>query len=136
MWPEGASPAHPSGLDPDKLYAPSGATGEARFDAQFFCVNVDPNERYTLSVPGSTAARIACAETGVENLLIAGDWTWNPVLNAGCVEATVSSGMEASRVLTGQPEIAGADRRRPSASPAAHDERDEHDPELGPPPSE
>ncbi len=133
VWPEGASPAHPSGLDPDNLYAPSGATGEARFDAQFFCVNVDPNERYTLSVPGSTAARIACAETGVENLLIAGDWTWNPVLNAGCVEATVSSGMEASRVLTGQPEIAGADRRRPSASPAEHDE---HDPELGPPPSE
>ncbi|MCZ7683438.1 MAG: hypothetical protein M5U28_33490 [Sandaracinaceae bacterium] len=75
-------------------------------------VNIDPNERYVLSVPGSTASRVGCADTGVENLLVAGDWTWTPVLNAGCVEATVSSGMEASRVLTGQPEIAGGEPRR------------------------
>src|SRR5690606_14174523 len=112
-----------------------------------FRVNIDPSERYTLSVPGSTEARVACADTGVENLLIAGDWTWNPVLNAGCVEATVASGMEASRVFTDQPEIAGADRRRPSASvppaPAVLDEVAPPpapvaaaDPELEPSPSE
>lgn len=112
VWPEGTSPAHPTGLDPSKLYDPSGGQGDARFDAQFFRVNIDPNERYVLTVPGSTASRVACANTGVENLLVAGDWTWNPVLNAGCVEATVSSGMEASRVLTGQPEIAGGEPRR------------------------
>ena len=114
VWPKGASPTHPNGLDPSKLFDPSGAQGPARWNAQYYRVNVDPNERYVLSVPGSTESRVQCSNTGVENLLIAGDWTWNPVLNAGCVEATVASGMEASRVLTGQPEIAGDWRPRPS----------------------
>jgi hypothetical protein len=44
---------------------------------------------------------------GVANLYLAGDWTKNG-LDAGCVEAAVTSGMLCSRAITGQPtEIAG-----------------------------
>lgn len=61
----------------------------------FYRANIDPSERYVLSVPGSTAARIHPADTGFENLTIAGDWTVN-LLNAGCVEAAVTSGQLAA----------------------------------------
>ena len=61
----------------------------------FYRANIDPSERYVLSVPGSTAARIHPADTGFGNLTIAGDWTVNE-LNAGCVEAAVTSGILAA----------------------------------------
>ena len=109
VWPNGSTPALPTGLDPMLLVALQGGSAESRWAQQWWRVNIDPNERYVLSAPKSTASRIACDDTGVANLLIAGDWTWNPVLNAGCVEASVASGMECARVLTGQPiEIAGS----------------------------
>lgn len=53
---------------------------------------------------GSTSLRIAGARSGFSNLTLAGDWTYNRVLNAGCVEATVASGMEAAQSLCGVPE--------------------------------
>lgn len=115
VWPKGASAALPNGLDPKLLIAPGATTDDARWAFQWWRVNIDPNERYVLSVPRSTQSRLWCGDTKVDNLLIAGDWTWNPVLNAGCVEASVASGMECSRVLTGQPEIAGADAKRGSS---------------------
>lgn len=109
VWPNGTTPELPTGLDPMLLVAPAGGNAEERWRQQWWRVNIDPNERYVLSAPGSTVSRIACEDTGVSNLFIAGDWTWNPVLNAGCVEASVASGMECARVLTGQPiPIAGA----------------------------
>lgn len=104
LWPKGASPERPKGLDPELLVDPSGGTGDERFAAQWFRPNIDPNERYVLSVKGSTASRIDPASTGFDNLYVAGDWTWNGVLNAGCVEATVASGMHASRAIAGSPE--------------------------------
>ena len=61
-------------------------------------VNVDPTERYVLSVPGSRSARLRPDESGFSNLFLAGDWT-ECTLDAGCVEAAVISGMMAARAI-------------------------------------
>ena len=102
LWPNGTSPQHPTGLDPALLVDPEGRTGDARWDAQFYRVNIDPTERYVLSVKGSTGTRLQAGKTGFTNLTITGDWIDNSVLNAGCVEATVTAGMEAAQAISGQ----------------------------------
>jgi predicted NAD/FAD-dependent oxidoreductase len=89
------------------LVDPAGAQGVARFDRQYWRANVDPSERYVLSVAGSSAARVTSAGSGLANLYLAGDWL-RTGLDSGCVEAAVMGGMQASRALTGYPEsIAG-----------------------------
>lgn len=72
--------------------------GEDRLAAQFFKVNHRPADRYTRSPPGSASARIAPGRTGLDNLEVAGDWTGG-TLDAGCVEAAVTSGIMASEAL-------------------------------------
>ena len=42
--------------------------------------------------------------SGFSNLFLTGDWTYN-YFNAGCVEATVASGMLCSNAMTGFPKI-------------------------------
>jgi uncharacterized protein with NAD-binding domain and iron-sulfur cluster len=84
--------------------------GRARFDAQYWRVNIDPTERYVLSVTGSSATRMAAGGSGIDNLFLAGDWT-ETGLNAGCMEATVSSGMNASRAICGFPADVPGERR-------------------------
>jgi uncharacterized protein with NAD-binding domain and iron-sulfur cluster len=64
-------------------------------------VNVDPCERYTLSIRGSSAYRLRADETGYDNLFFAGDWTDNG-LNIGCIEACVISGMRAAAAISGK----------------------------------
>lgn len=88
-----------------------GATGEARFASQFWTANVNPSERYTLSLPGSSAYRISPLDETYDNLTIAGDWT-GCGFNAGCVEAAVMSGRLAAHALSQSPpleEIVGFD---------------------------
>lgn len=110
LWPNGTTRMSPEGLNPNLVIDPERKVDAARLDSQFYRVNIDPNERYVLSVKGSTQHRIAPGESGFSNLYLAGDWTWNPVLNAGCVEASVASGMEAARAICGVPErIVGDD---------------------------
>ncbi len=77
-------------------------TGSARFDAQFFRVNIDPTERYVLSIPGTTSKRLHAGGSGFENLYLAGDWT-RTGLDSGAVESAVMSGMQASRAIRGHP---------------------------------
>ncbi len=103
LWPKATTPGTPA-LDPALLVDPDGRTGDARYDAQFYRANIDPTERYVLTVAGSTALRIRPDDSGFEGLYLAGDWTHNGVLNAGCVEATVVSGMECARAICGYPE--------------------------------
>jgi uncharacterized protein with NAD-binding domain and iron-sulfur cluster len=55
-----------------------------------------------LSLAGSTQYRLRSDQSGFTNLYLAGDWTRNG-LNAGCVEAAVMSGMQASRAICGSP---------------------------------
>ena len=64
--------------------------------------NVDPSERYVMSVAGSASARLKANASGVSNLYLAGDWIDNG-FNAGCVEASFMSGMQAGNALLGKP---------------------------------
>ncbi|MEM1039887.1 MAG: NAD(P)-binding protein [Pseudomonadota bacterium] len=80
------------------------AKGVACFDQQFWRANIDPNERYTQSPPGSTACRIKAWETGYSNLVFAGDWAYTG-LNVGSVEGTVMSGRLASHAVTAYPPL-------------------------------
>ncbi len=84
----------------DLLVGGGERTGEDRFDSQFWRANVDPSERYVLSLPGSDKYRLRTDASGYENLVLAGDWI-DCGLNAGCLEAAVMSGLQAANVLTG-----------------------------------
>jgi uncharacterized protein with NAD-binding domain and iron-sulfur cluster len=102
LWPAAAS-----GLPWQWLVDPAGAAGPARFDRQYWRANVDPSERYVLSVSGSSRYRPASDGSDYANLYLAGDWL-RTGLDSGCVEAAVMGGMQASRALSGYPEsIAG-----------------------------
>jgi uncharacterized protein with NAD-binding domain and iron-sulfur cluster len=104
LWPSGTVPPGDGPLDWSALVDPAGGAGEARFAAQFWRANIDPTERYVLSVKGSTAYRLGSDESGFANLYLAGDWTRNG-LNAGCVEAAVISGLQAARAICGYPRV-------------------------------
>lgn len=93
---------HPLGLDPGALHDPSGASGTKRYDAQYWRVNVDPTERYTLTPNGSTRFRLGSDESGFGNLKLAGDWARNGVLNMACVEGSIVSGMECAEAMSGE----------------------------------
>jgi uncharacterized protein with NAD-binding domain and iron-sulfur cluster len=80
--------------------------------SRYVRVNIDPTERYVLSVKGSTKFRLRADQSGFENVVLCGDWTQNG-FNAGCVEAAVMGGLWASNALCGVPaanDIVGSDR--------------------------
>jgi uncharacterized protein with NAD-binding domain and iron-sulfur cluster len=99
LWPAVAGPDR---FDWERLIDPLQRHGEQRFDAQYWRANVDPSERYVLSVVGSTAYRLATDASGFANLYLSGDWI-STGLNAGCVEASVMAGMQTSRAISGWP---------------------------------
>ena len=103
IFPRGGSPANPAGLDWSKLHAGGDVREEQRFDQQCRRANIDPSERYVLSVAGSTEHRLHPGDSGFENLVLAGDWVRTP-LSAGCVEAAVMGGLAAGRAICGWPE--------------------------------
>ncbi len=79
-------------------------TGEKdAFDSQFFCANIDPTERYVLSLPGTAQYRLTSGNSMFENLFLAGDWTFTDI-NIGCIEAAVISGKMASQAICGEPD--------------------------------
>jgi uncharacterized protein with NAD-binding domain and iron-sulfur cluster len=84
------------------LVDPLGAEGPARMDRQYWRANVDPSERYVLSVAGSSVQRLSSIGTGLPNLFLAGDWL-RTGLDSGCVEAAVMGGMQAARAIGGYP---------------------------------
>lgn len=110
LWPAGASRGDPHGVAFAHLVGPAGATDEERFDYQFFRANVDPDQRYVLTLPGTNRHRLRSDRSGFANLYLAGDWTRTP-FNAGCVEAAVISGLMASRAICGRPSRILADTR-------------------------
>lgn len=101
LWPL-AVRRYPTDFRWELLLAEPKAEGDARLDAQHFVANVDPSERYTQSLPGTTKHRIPPGDTGFKHLYIAGDWT-DCGLNVGCVEAAVMSGRLASSAITRYP---------------------------------
>lgn len=78
----------------------NGQRGGAALDTQHLSVNVDPSDRYVLSVPGSDKYRLRPDEGGYDNLVLAGDWT-DTGLNSGCIEAAVLSGLQAANAVLG-----------------------------------
>jgi uncharacterized protein with NAD-binding domain and iron-sulfur cluster len=101
LWPHVAD-AH--SFDWSVLIDQRNRTGPARFDSQYWRANVDPSELYVLSVVNSTKHRITSDGSGPSNLYLAGDWL-KTGLNAGCVEAAVMGGMQASRAICGYPAV-------------------------------
>jgi uncharacterized protein with NAD-binding domain and iron-sulfur cluster len=78
--------------------------GPARFESQFFIANVNPSDRYTLSLPGTAPYRISPLDGTYDNLTVAGDWT-DCGFNAGCVEAAVMSGRLAAHAIARSPAL-------------------------------
>jgi uncharacterized protein with NAD-binding domain and iron-sulfur cluster len=97
LWPE-AVDRQSRKFDWDVLVSADGTKGRQRLADQYLRANVEPSERYVLSVPGSSACRIKPDDTGFRNLYAVGDWT-SCVLNAGCVEAAVVSGIRAANEI-------------------------------------
>ena len=102
LWPDAAY-RYPNEFKWDLLVDPKNRSGPERLNGQYIVANVDPSERYTQSLPGTTKYRIRPDDTGFEHLFIAGDWT-DCGLNFGCVEAAVISGRLASSGITGFPD--------------------------------
>ena len=97
LWP-GAVHRYPTAFRWELLVADRHRNGQERFDCQFWRANVDPSERYVLSLPGTAQYRLAPDESGFDNLVLAGDWT-RCGLNSGCVEAAVMSGLLAATAV-------------------------------------
>ncbi|MEL6574738.1 MAG: NAD(P)-binding protein [Pseudomonadota bacterium] len=100
IWPKGSTDG---ALDLDTLVQGTFKGGEGRLKGQYWRANVSPTERYVMSLKGSTSARLGAAGSGFGNLFFAGDWTDNG-FNAGCVEASVMSGLYCSQAISGAPE--------------------------------
>jgi len=82
------------------LVGVNGERGTAALASQHLSVNVDPSDRYVLSIPGTDEYRLRPDESGYDNLVLAGDWT-DSGLNSGCIEAAVLSGLEAANAIIG-----------------------------------
>lgn len=77
---------------------------ESRFSGQFWTANVNPSDRYSLSLPGTLSARVSPLDDTFDNLTVAGDWT-DCGFNEGCVEAAVMSGRLAAHALSTLPRL-------------------------------
>jgi len=99
LWPR-AGKAGVRGFDWSFLAAGAATRGVARLGAQYWRANTSGSERYVLTPAASVLHRLAADESGVDNMVLAGDWTRNGI-DGGCVEAAVTSGMQAARALIG-----------------------------------
>jgi uncharacterized protein with NAD-binding domain and iron-sulfur cluster len=91
----------------DLLAGPDGESalvGTARFRTQYWTANVNPSDRYTLALPGSSRYRISPLDPTYDNLTVCGDWT-DCGFNGGCVEAAVMSGQLAAHALSRRPAL-------------------------------
>ncbi len=102
LWPAASPPNNPTGLDWNVLNDPKGRAGAARFDAQYWRANVNPAERYVLTLPGDSRFRLSTEGSGFQNLYLTGDWVYTGL--GGCVEGAVIAGMMASRAVAGYPQ--------------------------------
>ena len=98
LWPSAGMAG--GGFDWQILAGSRGSAAEERFESQYWRANVAPSERYVLTPAGSVNQRLPSNDSGFDNLVLAGDWTKNGI-DGGCVEAAVTSGMQAAGKLTG-----------------------------------
>ena len=100
LWPNTVPSQGQDRFDWNVLYDPAHRSGVHRLEFQYLRANIDPSERYVLSVAGSTRYRLSPGNTGCRNLFVAGDWTQTPY-NASCIEAATISGIDAANAITG-----------------------------------
>jgi len=91
-------------VDPGESVGSRPSRDESRFASQFWTANVNPSDRYVLSVPGSIEYRISPLDYSYDNLTIAGDWT-DCGLNLGCVESAFISGRLAAHAIAALPKL-------------------------------
>jgi uncharacterized protein with NAD-binding domain and iron-sulfur cluster len=97
LWPKVRNRGN---IDWDLFFDPHKGAGENRLKAQYLRVNINPSDRYVLSVKGSVFKRMKADESGVDNLYLAGDWVRTGI-NAGCIESAVMAGRAAASAITG-----------------------------------
>ncbi len=104
LWPRAVSPT--GKFRWELLLDVNGAPkdSEARFDSQFWTANVNPSDRYVLSLPGTQKYRISPLDNTYDNMTVAGDWTACG-LDTGCVESAVISGRLAAHAISGSPAL-------------------------------
>ncbi|MBB3699595.1 NAD(P)-binding protein [Flammeovirga yaeyamensis] len=90
-------------FDWDALVDLQNGKGEERISSIYTRVNIDPSERYVLSVVDSSKYRLKTNQTGFSNLYVTGDWIQNG-MNAGFVEGAVISGLLTAKALSDQPD--------------------------------
>jgi uncharacterized protein with NAD-binding domain and iron-sulfur cluster len=99
LWPNARDP-ETNGFLWNLLDSPADVIGRERLDWQYVRPNINPSERYVLSVPSSLRHRLWPDGSGISNLFLAGDWV-RTGLDAGCIEAAVMAGRAAARAITG-----------------------------------
>jgi len=90
--------------DPAADAAGNAPADASRFDTQYWTANVNPSDRYVLSLPGSPAYRLSPLDRSFDNLTIAGDWTATG-LDTGCIESAVISGRLAAHAISQRPAL-------------------------------
>lgn len=103
LWPDSTRADNFNGLRWSLLVDPNHGIDEQRLKSQYFRANIDPSERYVLSLKGSTKYRIHTEKSGFVNLFPVGDWVYTGI-NSGDAEAATISGLQASRALSGYPQ--------------------------------
>ena len=99
LWPLFARADGGGTFDWNSLYATDASIDADRLRWQYWRANIDPSERYVLAVAGSTRHRLRVDETGINNLVITGDWIRNGLNTPGCIESAVLSGRQAARTV-------------------------------------
>ena len=88
LWPKAANP--------------DGTFDQNSLAFEYWRVGINYTEHYVLTAPGTPHLRRGPNDFGIANFFIAGDWTQN-LINAGCVEGGVISGLNCARFFTNWP---------------------------------
>lgn len=100
FFPNATTLEYPEGMRFDVIhdFSKAAKTDYGRLKTQFFRANVNPTDRYTLSLPGTNKYRLKANESGFENLVITGDWI-NFGVNVGYYEGAIIAGLQAGQVM-------------------------------------
>ncbi len=87
--------------------APTGGFDRGLVRSRYTRANVDPSECCVGSPTNTAGLRPRAHESGIDGLVLAGNWVRNGI-NSTCVEQATMTGMAAARAITGEPiEIVG-----------------------------
>jgi uncharacterized protein with NAD-binding domain and iron-sulfur cluster len=100
FFPNATTLEYPEGMKFDVIYdfGKNATTDYGILQTQFFRANVNPTDRYTLSLPGTNKYRLKAHETGFDNLVITGDWI-NFGVNVGYYEGAIIAGLQAGQAI-------------------------------------